>query len=107
MWDWKRLFSSTSKPHKPSALETAFLQQSKALADVMKRQQETIDKLQSTLDRIVAAKYDRPISAPVVHQPNPTMPESYMSDQGDVEGPDVASLLTVESDAEFLKQVGA
>lgn len=105
MWDWKRLFSATSTPRKPSALETAFLAQSKVIADVMKRQQDLIAQQQATLDRIVTAKYDRPISLPAQVIPSDKMPDWAMNDQGDVVDPIQA--LSVDSDAEFLSAVGA
>jgi hypothetical protein len=90
-------------------METAFLAMVKANAEVMKRQQNTIDRLQETLDRIVTAKYDRPVmSAPQRHVPE-QMPDFMLSDQGDGEGPrlDVAAALTTEKDSDFLEMVGA
>lgn len=104
MWDWKQLFGSTST-RKASALETAFLAQSKAIADVMKRQQDLIAKQQETLDRIVTAKYDRPIATPATPVPSDPMPEWALNDQGDVT-PEAIAAITAESDADFLKAAG-
>ena len=53
------------------------------LAEIIKRQQDTIDRMQATLDRIVTARYDRPLersSAPTVTE---SMPPWAMNDQGD------------------------
>lgn len=53
------------------------------LAEIIKRQQDTIDRMQATLDKIVTARYDRPLernSAPTVTE---SMPQWAMNDQGD------------------------
>ena len=110
MLAWLKQFFITSTPRKPSALETAFLAQSKAIADVMKRQQDLIAQQQSTLDRIVTAKYDRPIALPAQVIPSDRMPDWAMTDQGDVLEPDFAAAIrsiAVESDSEFMSAVGA
>lgn len=93
MLDWLRRLIGTRMPQ-PSALETAFLAQSQALIDLAHKQQET-------LDRIVAARFDRPYATHTPQEPNATMPEYMLNDQTSV----VASL-TLESDDEFLKTVG-
>lgn len=95
MLAWLRRLIGTDKPSQSSALESAFLEQSRALIELAKRQQET-------LDRIVTARYDRPF-APVIHpQPNATMPDYMLDDQNTLN-----AALTAESDSEFLKAVGA
>lgn len=106
MWDWKKLFSITSKPHKQSAIETAFLVQSKAMAEVMKRQADTIDLLRDTLDRIVTAKYDRPIAQTIKDQEYVPMPMFALNDQDDPSIEAGLAALTTESDEEFLAAAG-
>lgn len=67
----------------------------------MKRQQDTIDKLGATLDRIVTAKYDRPFTA-VEKEPNEPMPQGFIHDQAEIP---IEAALTIESDADFIKAV--
>lgn len=103
MWDWKRLFNITRKP---PAIETVFLAQSRALAEVMKRQADTIDRMQETLDRIVTAKYDRPVVPMIEKQESANMPLFALNDQDDPSIEAGIASLTVDSDAEFLATVG-
>lgn len=110
MWDWRKLFLSTATPQKPSALETAFLSQSKAIERLMAKQQDLITQQQATLDRIVTAKYDRPIGLTPQPVASDSMPEWGMNDQGDVRPDDfqgVMQAISLESDEDFLKAVGA
>ena len=53
------------------------------LSEIIKRQQDTIDRMQATLDRIVAARYDRPIERSSVPTVTESMPQWAMNDQGD------------------------
>lgn len=94
MWASIRRLIGTAKPSPSSALETAFLEQSRALIELAKSQQET-------LDRIVTARYDRPFQPKIEARPNATMPEYMLDDQN------IGAALTAESDSEFLKMVGA
>lgn len=76
----------------------------------MAKQQELIAQQQATLDRIVTAKYDRPISQPIQALTPDNMPDWAMNDQGDVADPSFLAgiqALTADSDAEFLQAVGA
>lgn len=80
MWGFKRQSSTTPTPQ-PSTprrdlLEKAFIDQSKALVEVIKQQQ-------ATLDRIVMAKYDRPVERAQAPQVSEQMPLWGMNDQGD------------------------
>lgn len=82
------------------------------LADVVKRQQDTIDRMQATLDRIVTAQYDKPIERHVIHTKPDQMPLWSMNDQGEVrpDEDEIArglSSIAVSSDAEFLSAVGS
>lgn len=103
---WQKLFGTTNTPRKPDALEVAFLSQSKAIEKIMAKQQELIAQQQATLDRIVTARYDRPVER-TIHQVVPDqMPLWGLNDQGDVDpiGTGIQNL-HVESDAEFLASV--
>lgn len=82
-----------------SALETAFLQQSKALVDLAKGQQATIREMQETIDRVVATRYDRAVEK--VAPPAQAVFPGFEPDQGEVR-----PALEAESDAEFLESVG-
>jgi|SRR6185437_14926644 len=77
------------------------------LAEVVKRQADQIDSLQATLDRVVAAKFDRPIER-VIHTPaDNQLPLFMTSDQGDgaedIER--VMGLVNAENDSEFIAAV--
>lgn len=96
MWAFLRRLSATSKPQQSSAIEQLALAQSKALIELCQQQQQT-------LDRIVAAKYDRPFQAPLVPQPNPTMPDFMMTDQTDTSP--LSAVLSVDSDQEFIDRM--
>jgi hypothetical protein len=95
MLAWLRRLIGTDKQPQSSALETAFLEQSRALVEICRKQQET-------LDRIVTARYDRPFQPKIEERPNPTMPEYMLDDQGAI-----GAAIMAESDEEFLKVVGA
>lgn len=95
---WSKLFGTTPKQ---SPLETAFIQQSKALVDAQKSLFKVIEQQQATLDRIVTAKYDTPVFKPQEIE-NPQMPLFGMSDQDTGYLPS----LTEGSDREFLESVG-
>lgn len=96
-----------------SPLEQAFLAQQKLLEQVVLRQQAMLEQQQATLDRIVTARYDRPLERVIHPAPDNSMPDWAMSDQGEVRpaGPVAAAgeigaglaALHVESDAEFLE----
>lgn len=116
MWEWIRRWriTGTRSPRRgalseESALLSAFRGQQKLIESVVTAQQQLIAQQQATLDRIVTARYDRPLER-VVHpvQAEP-MPAWAMSDQGDVEpatkdpiGAGIAAL-SVENDADFLE----
>lgn len=103
MWDFLKRSHTTPQQ---SALETAFLQQSTALVELAKGQQATIRDQQATLDRIVTARYDRPIER-VAPRANEQMPIWGLTDQGEVRESDplvkMVNAIGVESDEEFLK----
>jgi hypothetical protein len=96
MLAWLRRLIGTDKPSPSSALETAFLEQSRALVEICRQQHET-------LDRIVTARYDRPFAPKIDPQPNATMPDYMLDDQSAT----IGAAITAETDAEFLKMVGA
>ena len=109
MWDWRKYFGTTAtqpQPTKPGPLEAAFLEQSKVIASILKRQQDFIAQQQETLDRIVTAKYDRPVAPSIPHIPD-QMSSWGLSDQGETREPDLFAALDAETDAEFLKAVNA
>lgn len=109
MWDWRKLFSSIGTRPKQSALETAFLSQSKAIERIMAKQQDLLAQQQATLDRIVTAKYDRPVRA-AQPMPSDSIPEWGLNDQGDVRPDEFQAgiqAITAESDSDFLNAVGA
>jgi len=54
------------------------------LLEIIKRQQDTIDAMQATLDKIVTARYDRPIERSAPPTVTEQMPLWAMNDQGDV-----------------------
>ena len=97
MWDFLKRSQATVTP---SPIETAFLQQSKAIERIMAKQQELIAQQQSTLDRIVTAKYDRPIEK-FVAPTQSAFPQFGLHDQSEVR-PDIEA----DSDAAFLESVG-
>lgn len=110
MWESIKQFFTTASQSKPSVLETAFLSQSKAIEKIMAKQQELIVQQQNTLDRIVTSKFDRPIALPAQTLAPDSMPDWAMNDQGDVRPDEMQAAinsLTIDSDAEFLKAVGA
>lgn len=110
MSESKKRSATISKRKKSKPLEAAFLAQSKVLADVMKRQQDLIELQQNTLDRIVTAKYDRPIGLTPQPVPSDAMPAWAMNDQGDVRPDELEAgiqAITAEADSDFLKAVGA
>lgn len=96
MLAWLRRLIGTDKPSPSSALETAFLEQSRALVELSRQQQ-------ATLDRIVTARYDRPFQPKIEPIAPATMPEFMLDDQSST----LSAALTAESDSEFLKMVGA
>jgi len=53
------------------------------LAEIIKRQQDTIDRMQATLDRIVTVRYDRPVERSSAATVTESMPQWAMNDQGD------------------------
>ena len=75
----------------PSVTEQVLLEQTRALAELCHRQQET-------LDRIVGARFDRPVT-PALPQIDNAPPDGLMNDQ---ELP-LAAALTVESDEAFIQ----
>lgn len=79
--------SRTARPKstQEESITAAYIRQNRALVDLLKRQQET-------LDRIVAAKFDRPITPPGEQIDN-AMPSTMLND-----------VLFAESDAEFLEK---
>lgn len=95
---WSKLFGATQRQ---SPIETAFLQQSKALADTQKNLLKIIEQQQQTLDRIVNAKYDPPVFKPQ-EIANPQMPLFAMNDQDTGYMP----ALDADSDKAFLESVG-
>lgn len=113
MWAWIEHWRST-RPRQQSTLETAFLEGQRALIEMARAQQQQLARQQETLDRIVGARFDRPIERTIHPQPGDGMPEWAMNDQGDVRpeagtGPIGAGLanLHAESDEEFMAAVGA
>jgi len=108
MWDWIRHFSFTHTPQMPTALESAFLAQSAVISDVMKRQQDTIDKMQATLDRIVTAQYDRPITPPAQVIPADSIPDWVLNQQSDVREIETGINALINGNAdEFMATLGA
>lgn len=75
------------------------------LVEVVRQQQETINKMQETLDRIVTAKFDRPVFVPQKHEAD-LPPQGMLFDQYDPISAGIENL-TAESDAAFLNAVGA
>lgn len=93
-------FIATIRQKQPSAAESLIAEQFRVLSDLCRRQQET-------LDRIVAAKFDKPfLPAQPANAANPTMPDYMLQDQPMSAESDLAGALTVESDADFLEAVG-
>lgn len=84
---------------KSNELLTAYIEQSKMIAEmframvsvnsnqnplapVVERLQGTVDKMQATLDRVVASRYDQPVTRTIhAQEDSPMLP--FMSDQGD------------------------
>lgn len=109
MWGFLKHFSTTRTQ---SPIETAFAQQSKSLVDTQKALLKIIEQQQSTLDRIVNAKYDTPVFKPQ-EIPAVQMPLWGMSDQdtGYIQPPtavvnQVLSVIENGSDREFMEKVG-
>lgn len=80
----------STPPNKPAltqdeTITQAYIRQNKQLVTLLQKQQET-------LDRIVAAKYDRPVTAPIEQIDN-RPPDAMLFD-----------VLGSESDAEFLEK---
>jgi hypothetical protein len=79
------------------------------LAEVVRAQQATIDKMQATLDRIVMSKFDAPLERHVHPQPDNQMNLWNLTDQDVPSAPSVIerglASLNVESDAVFLESV--
>lgn len=74
------------RPTQEESITSAYIKQSRQLVELLTRQQET-------LDRIVAAKFDRPIAAQMEPVKADKPPDSMLFDT-----------LFVESDAEFLEK---
>jgi hypothetical protein len=98
----------------PSALESLCLAQQQSIAATLQQQQDLLAQQQATLDRIVTARYDRPIALPAQQLPADAMSDWALNDQSDVRPAEIDAeikagieALTVESDAEFLAAVGA
>lgn len=93
MLDWFKRSKNTPTLPRAERLDKvtqALIESNKAVIRLCERQQET-------LDRIVAAKYDRPISMPVEKQEDNRPPDSMLYDT-----------LFTESDTEFIeKAMGA
>ncbi|HEY2859016.1 MAG TPA: hypothetical protein VGJ21_11410 [Terracidiphilus sp.] len=98
MWEWIRRFSSTQTSQGDPALLT--------LCELAKGQQKLIAQQQETLDRIVAARYDRPLERVTNPPAAEQMPSWGMNDQGDVR-PDATAAalgnLGEESDAAWIE----
>jgi hypothetical protein len=98
---WGFLKRSKPMPQRRDAVETAFIAQSKALTEIIRQQQ-------ATLDRIVTAQYDRPIER-IVHPVEDNRMSSWaLNDQGDVRPDPIAKgieNLHAESDTDFLGAV--
>lgn len=114
MWDWRKLFGITPRQCRRDAFEEAFLRQAQAqtqtLADLMKGQQDLLRQQQETLDRIVTARYDRPIAVAAQQTVSDPMPDWALNDQGDVRPSEIEAgirAIAVDSDEEFLSAVGA
>ena len=109
MWDWlKRLFSTNASP-KQDGLLALLLAQQKLIEQTVLKQQDVIAQQQTTLDRIVTARYDRPVERVVHPIAADPLPGWAMNDQGDVRPSDPIGAgigaLHVDSDEEFLKAV--
>lgn len=95
MWDFLRRSKNTrtasapTKPERTDKLTLALIESNKALTRLCEKQQET-------LDRIVAAKFDRPVAMPSEAQEDNRPPQSMLYD-----------VLFAESDAEFIEKVNA
>lgn len=97
---WQRLFGRTPTQRR-DAVETAFIAQSKAIVEIVKQQQ-------ATLDRIVTAQYDRPIERIVHPLSDNSMPAWALNDQTDVRPDPIAAgiaNLHEDSDEAFLGAV--
>lgn len=111
---------------KQNELLSAFIEQSRLISDIARqfvgtqtqpnplipvvdKLQAVIEAQQATLDRIVTAKYDKPIERVVHPVQSEQLPMFAMNDQGDVRPDDPIKTgienLHVESDAAFLASV--
>jgi hypothetical protein len=98
---WTRLFGSTATSASNTALE--------ALCELMKGQQKLLAQQQETLDRIVTARYDRPLERSRATAPTEPLPSWAMNDQGDSRpDPEAAEIerqlsrIATASDAEWV-----
>lgn len=108
MWDWIGRWLGTRRQSTlgKTGLEAAFLAQQKLIEAVVAGQRELIAQQQATLDRIVTARYDRPLERVVQPVASEPMPAWAMSDQGDVRPDEIGAgiaALHVDSDADFLE----
>jgi hypothetical protein len=105
MWAWMKRFAGTRQ--RP-ALEEALLAQQKLIERMAEGQREIISQQQATLDRIVTARFERPLERTVHDLPDNALPEWGMTDQSEVRPPASGigrgiEALHVDRDADFLE----
>lgn len=95
MWAWIKQFLSTDTPSSSTAASKPLTQEESITQAYIKQNRQLVtllQKQQDTLDRIVAARYDRAVTAPIEQIDN-RPPDAMLFD-----------VLGCESDAEFMEK---